>query len=106
MQGPGRPAGSLLLAALDAPPEEFEPLLDVGQSRLVRRQSQSHRGQDPADLRPQRPGIVARPVDEAGEVVRVADHLHHRAPAAPVLRALPVRTQCVPFALEVPVQDG
>src|SRR5207247_527781 len=39
------PAGASLAVALDAPAEEVEALVDVGDLRLLRRQAQAHRGQ-------------------------------------------------------------
>ena len=44
------PAGSPFAVALDVPPEKVQPLVDMGDQRLFRRQAQAHRGQDLGDL--------------------------------------------------------
>ena len=56
------PVGASFAVTLDAPPEEVEALVDVGDQGLLRRQAQTHRGQDRRDLLPQRLGV--RPVPE------------------------------------------
>ena len=58
-------------AALDVPPEEVQPLVDVGDQGLLLGQAQTHRGEDPGDLRPQRHGVLAGAVHAQAPVVRV-----------------------------------
>ncbi len=53
LAGPSSPG-----PALDAPPQEVEPLVDVADPRLGLRQAQAHRSKYRADLVPQRFGIV------------------------------------------------
>jgi hypothetical protein len=47
------PVTASLPVALDAPAEEVEALIDMGDQGLVRRQAQAHRGQDICDLLPE-----------------------------------------------------
>ena len=54
------PVGAPLTVTLDAPPEEIEALVDVGDQGLLRRQAQAYRGQDPRDLLPQGFGVGLR----------------------------------------------
>ena len=60
------PVGASLAVALDAPAEEVEALVDVGDQSLLRRQAQAHRGQDPGDLLPQGFGVAPGAVTPSG----------------------------------------
>src|SRR5215813_11277826 len=67
------PAGASLAVALDAPAEEVEALIDVGDLRLLRRQAQAHRGQDRRRVLAHLLRVLAGAGDHEQPVVRIAD---------------------------------
>ncbi len=83
LQGPQGPFGdegvdvplvrSSLAAPLDVEPQEVEPLAQVHDLGLGRRQPQPHRCEHLGDLLAQCLGVLPGPIDQDDEVVRVAD---------------------------------
>jgi len=67
------PVAASFTAALDAPPEKVEALVDVGDQSLVRGQAQAHPGQDSGDLLLQGFGVAAGARDDQAPIVGVSD---------------------------------
>ena len=59
--------------ALDAPPEEVQAIVDMGDQGLFLRQAKAHRGQDPGYLFPQLNGVRLGAMHGQAPVVRVPD---------------------------------
>src|ERR1700712_1351018 len=67
------PGGSPFAVAVDPPPEEIQPVIDVGDQRLGHGQAQAHRGQDSSDALLEGFGVGLGAVDDPAPVVRIPD---------------------------------
>ncbi len=71
--------------ALDTPPQEVQPLVDMGDQGLFLRQAQAHRGQDPDDLLAEGFGVAFGAMHDQAPVVglcRVAGYADRGGGAA------------------------